>query len=621
MTLRARLTLWSMLAMASIVTVVSLTDLVQQFNRQFEYFLERSRLVAGLTPLMLSETINSHPASDPNAVLRSPEVGKLLFRMTLVSRTVDAIVVTDLDGNVVAESFVPDQAFAGNTAHAATSPQKYTPRPDFAAFVRSAHWWRKYWVMNRASEAYELTQDTFDPRTQQRIATVHVLVLPRVIRNWTAPIMSDHAWVAIFFVAFAVLVAFVFSTIAFHPLSELGKMVDQIAGGSDLQQIANTNTDEFGIVASKVSLLGRQLKGAQTEFSDLKGNFERLLAEMNDAVLIFGRDRRLIAATGGIEAYLARPRVELVGRTVNEIFPPATSIGLLLSQAVQIGRPIQNRASPITVSKNGTDALRIALVSVEFLSAQSGMLIRLRDPEATQQIGRQLQIADRLSAISCLTSGVAHEVKNPLNAILMHVELAKLKLSHGDYDVNPQMEILSNEILRLDRVVKTFLDFTRPVQLNLTDVDLSNFIQELADLARPQAEASGISVEVTGPSQPVTISIDPDLFKQAALNVVVNAIEAMAEGGTLAFWAAVRDGQAEIRISDTGPGIPLDLREKIYNLYFTTKEKGSGIGLSMTFRIIQLHDGTIDFQSEEGRGTTFTLRIPLSTGAVIPAAE
>ena len=394
-------------------------------------------------------------------------------------------------------------------------------------------------------------------------------------------------------------------------------MLDMVAGGQyELQQVSSGETpDEFGIVASKVSMLGQQLRGAQTEFSDLKGNFERLLGEMEDAVLIFGRDRRLIAAAGGVESYLGRPRVNLVGLTVNEVFPQGTSMGLLLSQSMQMGRPIQNRAVPLNLERDGSGELRIALVSVEFLGEQSGMLIRMRDPEATRQIGRQLQTADRLSAISRLTSGVAHEVKNPLNAILMHVELAKLKLAHGDYDVTPQMDVLTSEILRLDRVVKTFLDFTRPVQLNLVETDLHDFVDELADLARPQAAASNITLEVESPKEPVTITIDTDLFKQAVLNIVVNAIEAMPEGGTLRFSAAVRGDLAELRISDSGPGIPANVRDKIYNLYFTTKEKGSGIGLSMTFRIVQLHDGTIDFQSEPGHGTTFVMKLPVTVSA------
>jgi signal transduction histidine kinase len=174
------------------------------------------------------------------------------------------------------------------------------------------------------------------------------------------------------------------------------------------------------------------------------------------------------------------------------------------------------------------------------------------------------------------------------------------------------MEVISSEILRLDRVVKTFLDFTRPVQLNLKDVLLAGFVRELADLARPQAEANNIEVSVEDPADPVTITVDPDLLKQAVLNIVVNAIDAMPDGGKLKFWSGARGDQAEIRISDTGSGIPSAVRDQIYNLYFTTKEKGSGIGLSMTFRIVQLHDGTIELDSDAAAGTTFSLRLPMA---------
>jgi signal transduction histidine kinase len=174
------------------------------------------------------------------------------------------------------------------------------------------------------------------------------------------------------------------------------------------------------------------------------------------------------------------------------------------------------------------------------------------------------------------------------------------------------MDIISREILRLDRVVKTFLDFTRPVELSLSEVSLHDLVGEIAELARPQAEASKIRLSVSENGDSADVRVDRDLVKQAFLNVVVNAIEAMPEGGELRFESSTNHETAEIRISDTGPGIPPDLREKIFRLYFTTKKEGSGIGLAMTFRIVQLHDGTIDFTSEPGKGTTFFIRLPIA---------
>jgi signal transduction histidine kinase len=172
------------------------------------------------------------------------------------------------------------------------------------------------------------------------------------------------------------------------------------------------------------------------------------------------------------------------------------------------------------------------------------------------------------------------------------------------------MEIIGNEIVRLDRVVKTFLDFTRPVQLEFNAVSLPQFLSELVELARPQADAGAIQIYLNDEAEGVEIRVDRDLMKQAMLNIVVNAIESMPQGGELRFRARLHEGAAEIGISDTGSGISPGLREKIFKLYFTTKPAGSGIGLAMTFRIIQLHDGTIDFASEPGKGTTFVVRLP-----------
>jgi hypothetical protein len=160
--------------------------------------------------------------------------------------------------------------------------------------------------------------------------------------------------------------------------------------------------------------------------------------------------------------------------------------------------------------------------------------------------------------------------------------------------------------------VKTFLDFTRPVELTVTNVPFHELVQEIVDLARPQAEFSNISISVNQDAGHGDVRVDRDLIKQAFLNVVVNAIQAMPGGGELRFESSVNGEMAEIRISDTGSGIDAALRDKIFSLYFTTKKAGSGIGLAMTFRIVQLHDGTIDFTSEPGHGTTFSIRLPMA---------
>jgi len=242
---------------------------------------------------------------------------------------------------------------------------------------------------------------------------------------------------------------------------------------------------------------------------------------------------------------------------------------------------------------------------------RAGTLVSLRDAESRRQIGSHLDLSARLAAISRLTGGVAHEIKNPLNSIALHLEVLRARLEGRAEGVEQEIDVIAGEISRLDRVVKTFLDFTRPVDLNLAEVDAAALAREIATLVAPEAAGRGIVVAVDCQGAPLVLNADADLLKQALLNVVKNAVEAMQRPGRIEIGVGRESGDCVIRVSDEGAGIPPEVREKIFNLYFTTKGKGSGIGLAMTFRIVQLHNGTIDFTSEVGRGTTFQLRFPL----------
>ncbi len=616
MSLRVQLTLWSVLVMTLIVGVVTAVDLVQEVRHQFDSTLDRANFyIDHATDLVQSKANRDRTVPVQVALRHDPDLSRELLNLMTTSKLLFEIAVCDPQDVILSDSD-PGQIGA-----------KFPSYKDFERLVKGGVIeTTRVWLRN-SQEKYQLSKGLGVANKPE--IYVRVVVWPGLIQKDMIPTIRQHVELSVFLLAGAIVVSFLFSAIAFRPIGKLGHMLDLLMSGEyENQQVlppAKSRTDEFQIVASKVNLLGQQLRGAQYDFSDLRGNFERLLDDLEDAVLVFGRDRRLVVTAGAVEKFLGRERSELMGRPLVEVFPPSTSLGLLLQQAAQTGLSIRNRRVPMDGGNNGGSAgVAVALLSVDVLEALhsnvvtgagAGILVRLRDPEATRQIGRQLQIADRVSAISRITGGVAHEVKNPLNAILMHVELARMKIATGDSDLKPQMDIIASEIVRLDRVVKTFLDFTRPVELHPVDVKLETFVNDIAELARPLAETAKIEVTVDQQTDGASISVDLDLLKQAMLNVVINAIEAMPDGGELLFQSSVDGHDAEIRISDTGCGIPASVRNKIFGLYFTTKEKGSGIGLAMTFRIVQLHDGTINFTSEPRKGTTFIIRVPTAVSS------
>jgi signal transduction histidine kinase len=197
----------------------------------------------------------------------------------------------------------------------------------------------------------------------------------------------------------------------------------------------------------------------------------------------------------------------------------------------------------------------------------------------------------------------------------MRLWLENLKESlPADQEAGAQqaVQVLDKEIDRLDAVVKRFLDFTRPVELKLEATNLAELLRDVMSVSQPQLQKAGIEAEELLGSGVPEVWADRDLLKQAVLNLVLNAVDAMPAGGELHVELTRRGEMAEISVSDTGKGIPIENQQKIFQLFFTTRPGGSGIGLATTFRIVQLHNGSIDFQSEIGRGTTFRIELPLA---------
>lgn len=242
-----------------------------------------------------------------------------------------------------------------------------------------------------------------------------------------------------------------------------------------------------------------------------------------------------------------------------------------------------------------------------------GALVTLRDLDSLESINTQLQVSERLAALGRITAGVAHEVKNPLNSMRLWLENLKESLPPEQASASRQaVQVLDKEIDRLDAVVKRFLDFTRPMDIRLEATQLAELLKEVLEIAKPQLRKGNIQLAQLLPIDVPEVYVDRALLKQAVLNLVLNAAEAMPNGGQLRLVLSRRGEMAEISVGDTGKGILPENRQKIFQLFFTTRPGGSGIGLASAFRIVQLHNGSIDFTSEVGRGTTFRIELPLA---------
>jgi signal transduction histidine kinase len=249
-----------------------------------------------------------------------------------------------------------------------------------------------------------------------------------------------------------------------------------------------------------------------------------------------------------------------------------------------------------------------------------GVLLVSRNLAYLSEVENTLSYSRKLAALGRLSAGIAHEVKNPLNATMIHVELLKMKLASQPAAME-HLSVIAAQVRRLDEVVQGFLKFTRPEELKLRPVALAPLIDEAMPVILAEAEKSGVDVRVELPADLPPVSADPGLLEQAVLNLGLNACQAMPGGGRLRIAAAAVGRQVEIIFEDTGVGIAPEQLARIFDLYFTTKEHGSGIGLSLVYRTIQLHDGDIEVQSTPGHGTTFRilLRQGVESYAAVPA--
>jgi hypothetical protein len=186
----------------------------------------------------------------------------------------------------------------------------------------------------------------------------------------------------------------------------------------------------------------------------------------------------------------------------------------------------------------------------------------------------------------------------------------KARLGEQGDKVRPQVDILAEEIRRLDRVVKTFLDFTRPVEIHPIEAEVAPLVREVFALAEPQARQNNVRLVYLGNGALPAVRVDRDLLKQALLNLVLNGCQAMPQGGELTITSRALPKALELEIRDSGVGIPPEAQKRIFSLFYSTKPGGTGVGLAMAFRVVQLHNGTIDFTSEVNRGTTFRVTLP-----------
>jgi two-component system, sporulation sensor kinase E len=337
-----------------------------------------------------------------------------------------------------------------------------------------------------------------------------------------------------------------------------------------------------------------------------------VLESMTDGILVTDREHKITLFNKSAERLLPFAFEDMLEKTVWEAVKDR-EIAASFKDALERQEKLTDKE--FTLENGQTRILAVSLLPLVRDGTIQGNLIHVEDVTEKRSKEVRLRRAESLASLTNLAAGVAHEIKNPLGSIGIHLQLIQKKLGVKPKidakKLGQHLDVIGEEVDRLNRIVVDFLFAVKPMDTRFEDGNINLVIQELLDFVRPELDQAGVKIDSDLSSSIPLLRIDARYIKQALLNLIKNAVSAMPEGGTLTVRTLRMGEDVEIRVTDTGTGIPDKIMDKIFEPYFTTKPFGTGLGLTIVFKIIKEHFGDISVQSRPGAGATFTLSLPI----------
>jgi len=358
---------------------------------------------------------------------------------------------------------------------------------------------------------------------------LHIGVSSTAMRNELIKPIETNVIVGLLAIVGAAIVAISSANLLLKPLEAIATDIDRLGVDGEPQSINNVklpHDEAVTGVTTRLKQLGERLAGERSELELMRGRLRQVISHLEERLVLINREGRVILASPDAEQILGVQDIELTGLPIDE------SLGSNHPLVETVERAFSERRSVArtTLHIPGGSGSRQLLTSVQYIEDAGepvGVLVSLRDYESFQKYESQWDLSKKLADLGRITSGIAHEVKNPLNAMVIHLEILRSKIEVGNADPTPQLEILDSEIKRLDRVVQTFLNFTRPVEINLEPVDLNTIVNQVVLLAFTEAAERGVTINRDISSGQLIVKGDADLLKQALLNVIMNGCQAI----------------------------------------------------------------------------------------------
>jgi signal transduction histidine kinase len=426
--------------------------------------------------------------------------------------------------------------------------------------------------------------------------------------------LRETSYVLLVALGGASLVAMLLAQLLLRPIHVIRSGLTRLGRGEFGVNVDVPRDDEFGELGQFFNTISARLS-ADRAHSGSHNDLAPAMDQMEDGVAIVDRKGVLLFANKAMRDALPE---NALNRALEDVLPDDHPYRKVVEDATTSRQP---RGPLVAMLTQPPGERMIVATPIESSDKRVLAVVLIsRNLEYLSQVQSTVNYSRKLAALSRLSAGVAHEVKNPLNATVIHLELLKEQLaaasSGAPASAMDHVGVIAAQMRRLDEVVQGFLRFIRPEDLKLERVQPGVLIDAIRPIVSAEAERHGIELRIDLANGLPDVRVDSGMMQQALLNLALNACQAMPGGGRLRLGASSASGKrVEIVCEDSGPGIKPEHLGKIFDLYFTTKETGSGIGLSMVYRAVQLHDGEIQVQSIPGRGATFRVLLPQASSS------
>ena len=377
-----------------------------------------------------------------------------------------------------------------------------------------------------------------------------------------------------------------------------------------LRDLEERKTRDLRQVSARLEEAYRALEERAMQLLAIQDYTQSILRSITSGVVTVGPDASVATVNPAAERILGIAEDAVTARSLPALFREDGGLTTDVRKVLEGRIPRTMRDLRLVTVDGKVVHAQVSVSRMRDIGGRKlGAVVTVEDVSDIKLLTEQLIRADRLAAMGELTAGVAHEVRNPLGIIRASVQLME-DAECSRERVREAAEVIKQEIDRLDRVIKALLDFGRPATPTMRPVAVSQVLEDVALFSRTFASRAHVQIVEKYSDTAPDVVADSEQLKQVFVNLISNAVQAMPGGGTLTIETGAEEGFVFIRFSDTGPGIPDDMRDKIFDPFVSTRDDGTGLGLTIVHRIVDEHDGHIEVASEPGNGTTFTVWLP-----------